>query len=149
MPSHPAPSASAPPPSPKYSPNDCTGRRFTPRMIACARSAASSSRAAAAVMVHRLVFSGCYTRAPHRARDKNPVGRINILRMRPLNSLFALALVLAAASTQNAPLLPRFTIAIQLETTSDPSANVSMGDLDGDGEMDTVLPKGRNTHSSA
>lgn len=39
---------------------------------------------------------------------------------------------------------PRFDRALQLETTSETSANVSVGDLNGDGNLDIVLVKGRH-----
>jgi len=40
--------------------------------------------------------------------------------------------------------LPRFTRVVLLEETSETSANVSIGDLNGDGNLDIVLAKGRH-----
>jgi len=39
---------------------------------------------------------------------------------------------------------PRYDRILQLETTSETSANISFGDLDGDGKLDIVLAKGRH-----
>jgi len=46
---------------------------------------------------------------------------------------------------EGAASLPRFERALLLEDTSEESANVSIGDLDGDGHLDIVLAKGRHT----
>jgi FG-GAP-like repeat len=49
-------------------------------------------------------------------------------------------------STLNLPAdtFPSFDRVLQLESTSETSANVSIGDLDGDGRLDVVLVKGRH-----
>jgi hypothetical protein len=41
--------------------------------------------------------------------------------------------------------LPHYTRVFNLEETSEDSANVSIGDLDGDGDPDLALAKGRHT----
>jgi hypothetical protein len=42
------------------------------------------------------------------------------------------------------PVLPRYDRVLRLEMTSETSANISFGDLDGDGHLDIVLAKGRH-----
>jgi len=60
----------------------------------------------------------------------------------------ALAITLAAANVllgrAPAPQLRVYERVLLLETTSETSANVSFGDLDGDGHLDVVLAKGRH-----
>ena len=48
------------------------------------------------------------------------------------------------ASAALADTFPRFDRVMLLETTSETSANVSLGDLNGDGKLDVVLAKGRH-----
>jgi reactive intermediate/imine deaminase len=60
----------------------------------------------------------------------------------PPASLTALgAIAFLALGTQE---LPRYDRVLLLETTSETSANASLGDLDGDGHLDIVLAKGRH-----
>lgn len=68
--------------------------------------------------------------------------------------LAALVLVTTPLRTQNpvaqtsavarSPIFPRYDRVLLLETTSETSANVSIGDLNGDGHLDLLLVKGRH-----
>jgi VCBS repeat protein len=56
---------------------------------------------------------------------------------------YALIAILIVAG-QGTPTLPRYDRSLLLETTSETSANVSFGDVNGDGNLDIVLAKGRH-----
>lgn len=55
-----------------------------------------------------------------------------------------LTTVARTSAPASAALLPRYERALQLEATGETSANISFGDLDGDGHLDIVLAKGRH-----
>ena len=66
---------------------------------------------------------------------------------KPYGLAFAVAATVAALGVQDRPAgggLPRFDRELLLETTSETSANVSIGDINGDGTLDIVLAKGRH-----
>jgi hypothetical protein len=64
------------------------------------------------------------------------------MRITALTALLALALVAAPGGQQAG--LPRYDRVLLLETTSETSANVHVGDVNGDGHLDIVLAKGRH-----
>jgi hypothetical protein len=73
---------------------------------------------------------------------------IRLLRPRTLSAILLLplaALVSAKAPPRAAPAArPRYERTVRLEPTSETSANVSIGDVNGDGNLDIVLAKGRH-----
>jgi hypothetical protein len=60
-------------------------------------------------------------------------------------TILALVLIGLALAAQKPAPGRTFSATINLETTSEDSANASMGDLDGDGDLDIILAKGRHT----
>lgn len=57
---------------------------------------------------------------------------------------YALLLLVLAAGARTGPSIPNFDRAMPLEDKAETTANASLGDLDGDGDADIVLAKGRH-----
>src|SRR6185503_3324160 len=91
---------------------------------------------------------GIHTRSrlPATAGTSNsvrPSARLQPMLMRVEGKVIVSGLLVALTAPQ-APPLPRYERQLLLETTSETSANVSFGDVNGDGHLDIVLAKGRH-----
>ena len=64
--------------------------------------------------------------------------------MKTFNVLLAALLLALAAGARTGPHLPSFDRSVPLEEKAETTANASLGDLDGDGDLDLVLAKGRH-----
>lgn len=64
--------------------------------------------------------------------------------IRPLLALLGWALIALPRLAGQGPALPSFDRVLLLEATSETSASVSIGDVDGNGTLDVVLAKGRH-----
>ena len=61
-----------------------------------------------------------------------------------ISGLLVVGVLTQPAALQQAPEIRLFNRVLLLETTSDTSASVSLGDIYGDGHLDIVLAKGRH-----